>query len=133
MTDTGFPRFKRRSVAPVYQPAVVYEHRRGSARERGYDKAWDRFSVAWRRRHPFCAMCEQEGRDVICDVVDHMIPLVDGGEKLDPENVWSLCHLHHSRTKAEWERYARKHGLIAKLPEWCRHPEKRPAKFRGRS
>jgi 5-methylcytosine-specific restriction endonuclease McrA len=130
MSDTGFPRFKRATVAP-YKPRVGPPGlHRGSSRERGYDRAWDQFSVAWRRQNPFCAMCEQNGRDVVCDVVDHMIPLVDGGERLAPENVWSLCHLCHSRTKAEWERYARARGLIEMLPEWCRNPGSRPRKFR---
>jgi 5-methylcytosine-specific restriction protein A len=86
--------------------------------------------VAYRRQHPFCEECEAKGVDRICDVVDHMIPLVDGGEKFDLENVWSLCNRCHNGLKRDMERFARANGLIHELPKWCRKPDTRPAKFR---
>lgn len=130
MTDTGFPRFAKKRVAPMYVPKPSGPEFRGSPRERGYDRAWDQFSVAYRRRNPFCEACEQQGVDRICDVVDHMIPLADGGDRLEVENVWSLCHEHHNRLKRDMERFARATDQVHMLPTWCRNPALRPHKFR---
>lgn len=38
------------------------ELRKTSPRERGYDAAWDRLSVAARKRQPFCTDCGSEER-----------------------------------------------------------------------
>jgi hypothetical protein len=132
VSDVGFPRFRKKSVAPRFQPATPGEFFRGTSRERGYDRRWDQFSVAYRRQNPFCAECESLGIDRVCDVVDHMVPLADGGEKFDVQNVWSLCNPHHNGMKRDLERYARANGLLHELPKWCRDPESRPPKFRQR-
>jgi 5-methylcytosine-specific restriction endonuclease McrA len=121
---TKFPRVQQRSAST--------ERFRGSARERGYDRQWDLMSAAYRRKNPFCAFCEQDGRDILCDDVDHMIPVADDGPVHDVENLISLCRPHHNGLKRDLERYARAHGQIGLLPTWCREPETRPEKFRGR-
>lgn len=98
-----------------------------SASERGYDAKWTRLSVAQRRKHPFCRFCEQEGREtVIAEDVDHIIPLEDGGARLDPANLQSLCKRHHYGLKARLQDYARRMGLIEQLPDWCADPTMRP-------
>lgn len=118
---------KRR--APAFQ-VVVIKSRRTSPRLRGYDSKWDRASERYRRKKPFCAWCEQEGRLEYAALVDHKIPIVDGGEMFDPANWWVLCVKHHG-TKAEMERAARQSGEIEKLPLWCDDPTARPARFRA--
>ena len=103
---------------------------RGSPRERGYDSKWDRLSIAYRKRNPFCAWCSQAGRDTLTDVVDHMIPVVDRPElRHDWKNLLALCKHHHGM-KFSLETYARESGLLDKLPEWCREPSSRPLQFR---
>lgn len=39
---------------------IVSESRRGTAKSRGYDAAWDRLSKRARRRQPFCSDCGRE-------------------------------------------------------------------------
>jgi hypothetical protein len=104
---------------------------RSSPRLRGLDTKWDRLSVAFRRKNPFCRFCEQEGRDALAEVVDHMIPR-DARPDLTYEwgNLQSLCKLHHDGLKQRMEMHARKIGAVDDLPDWCRYPELRPARFR---
>jgi len=42
-------------------------------------------------------MCEAEGRVTIADVVDHIVPIEDGGARLDVNNLRSLCTKHHEQ------------------------------------
>lgn len=101
---------------------------RDSPRERGYNAGWDRFSIRYRARNPFCAVCMEKGRLTFCDVVDHKLPLKQGGGLLDPDNVWGLCSVHHS-WKGRLEAYAEATGQVDKLVEWCDTPDRRPARM----
>lgn len=127
------PRFKPAIPAPVAQNAQKIAHVgsfRGSPRERGYDAKWDKISLQFRRRHPFCILCEQRGLDTLTDLVDHIIPVVDRPDlRYDWENLCSLCRRCHGK-KYQMEVFAREHGLLDVLPIWVRAPERRPAQFR---
>lgn len=112
---------------PQTRPKPLY---RDSPRDRGYSAAWDRFSANWRQRKPFCEACKQAGRLRFCEVVDHKLPLHHGGDLLDPDNTWSLCHYHHNGLKAQLEAAAVKTQQLDKLVEWCDNPESRPARLR---
>ncbi len=49
---------------------------------------------------PLCRMC---GR--LADLVDHIVPIMDGGAVLDEENLQSLCTACHARkTQADLAR-----------------------------
>lgn len=101
---------------------------RGSRHERGYDARWERASADHRRRFPICVECERHEFIVVCDVVDHKIPVSERPElRMDPANWWSLCHSCHNGIKRRMEAYAKKAGLIDKLILWCDDPSSRPA------
>lgn len=117
--------FRKRSPAHT---ARMIRPKRTSPRERGYSSRWDRLSKAYRREHPFCQWCEQIGRLRPVAVVDHKIPVVDGGAVFEPQNWWGLCLPHHG-IKTEMERYARLHDQIDRLVIWCDEPSARPARF----
>ena len=77
--------------------------RRGSARERGYSTAWDKFSRAFLRSNPLCEYCLGNGKTVAAEVTDHDIP-----HRGDPElfwnNSWTACCVScHSGLKARLE------------------------------
>lgn len=38
-------------------PRDSWQHRKGSARERGYDRTWDKLSIRARRLQPWCSDC----------------------------------------------------------------------------
>jgi len=69
---------------------VEYQRRLRQARptptQRGYGRAWQRYSRAWLRQHPTCARCGKPATDV------HHIDGV--GVSL---RVVSLCHSCHAR------------------------------------
>lgn len=102
-----------------------------SPRLRGYSSAWDRYSLNYRQRKPFCAFCEQEGDLRFCDVVDHKLPLGHGGALLDPDNTHGLCRSHHEGLKTKLEAYAVETGQLHRLVEWCDKPKMRPRLKQG--
>lgn len=70
-----------------------YDEKRGSARDRGYSREWDKFSKAWLSGHPLCEYCFNQGRVSAAELTDHIVP--HGG---DPNRFWpefeSDQHLH---------------------------------------
>lgn len=117
-----------RSPRPVRE--ISRRQERTSPRLRGYDSRWDRLSAEFRRRHPFCAWCQQQGRDILGDLVDHKIPVAEGGQIYHLANLWTLCTAHHGR-KTEMEEYARRNEALHLLPIWCDSPDERPQRFCG--
>lgn len=61
--------------------------KRGSAAERGYDADWRavRSLVLARDRHT-CRYCHRTAK-----TVDHVVPLAEGGARLDPNNLVACC------------------------------------------
>lgn len=50
-------------------------------------------------RHPLCAACEKEGRVTPATIVDHVIPLAEGGAD-DDTNKQGLCDPHNKQKSA---------------------------------
>ena len=127
------PRFRVTSQAPSAVKRTAAEksgHRRGTPHQRGYDSRWNALSIAYRRKHPRCERCAQEGRDELAALVDHIIPTVDRIELMHSwKNLWALCDACHG-WKYSLEEYARRNNLIDMLPTWCRDPGSRPDQFR---
>lgn len=72
-------------------------------------RAWRKTSQLYRKQHPLCESGEHDGIAVPVDVVDHKVPIQDGGEKFDWDNLQSLCHSCHSK-KTKQESINRKHS-----------------------
>ena len=67
-----------------------------SAAERGYGRAWQKASKRFLQAHPFCVICEREGRFTKAMVVDHTIPHRGDRELFwNQENWQPLCKHHH--------------------------------------
>jgi 5-methylcytosine-specific restriction enzyme A len=73
-----------------------YDTRRGSAASRGYDKDHRRWREVVLRRDPVCQDCQ----DALSTVADHIIPILQGGSRLDPSNGQGLCVACHNRKTA---------------------------------
>ena len=65
-------------------------------------------SSVWRKtrksyivRNPMCVHCKREGIDKFGTVIDHIIPISKGGEKLNPTNFQTLCESHHNSKSAK--------------------------------
>lgn len=76
---------------------------RPNARERGYDWAWEKVRAWHMREEPLCRHClERDGRCVPGEVVDHIRPINLGGERLDPDNLQTLCRrCHAAKTRTD--------------------------------
>lgn len=48
-----------------------------------------------------CVMCKAEGVIKQAELVDHIKPIMDGGEVFDWDNLQSLCHSHHNSKTAK--------------------------------
>lgn len=81
--------------------------RRPSARQRGYDRRWDKVRASFLREpeNCFCRRCRQQGRMTVATVVDHIVP-----HRGDPALFWDrsnwqpLCKPHHDGAKQREER-----------------------------
>lgn len=55
----------------------------------------------WKRNHaPLCEECKRLGITKRMYIVDHITPISEGGAKLDPANLQSLCNECHQRKRA---------------------------------
>lgn len=53
---------------------------------------WRRYRRWWLVLHPLCVFCGHPGQ-----MVDHVRPIKDGGERLDPKNTQTSCFRCHNR------------------------------------
>ena len=75
---------------------TAYDQRRGSARERGYDRKWERRRRWHLEAEPFCRVCGGPGNEV-----DHVIPHRGAQWLFDLKgNLQTLCEHHHAKKTA---------------------------------
>ena len=84
------------------------KERRGSSRQRGYDKRWEKFRAAYLRERPLCVDClvkpfPGESPQPATEV-HHIRKLRDYPKlKYAEDNLMGLCHRHHSVRTAKGE------------------------------
>jgi len=78
----------------------VYNRTKRTGHEFYKTKAWKHFRAWFVRHNPVCVVCSENGRATPVDVVDHIIPIKQGGEPLSESNCQSLCNAHHNRKTA---------------------------------
>lgn len=75
------------------------DQQRGSAAARGYDSAWQRVQAEKLEAAPWCERCGSKAT-----LVHHRTPIRQGGARLDPANLESLCACCHAAAHPErWE------------------------------
>lgn len=83
-----------------HKPPPWKDRQRGSY-ERGYDHAWRMARNGYIQRHPVCEIrhfCEGDPGEE----VDHVIPLAQGGARLDEANMQTACkRCHRWKTQQE--------------------------------
>ena len=63
---------------------------------------WRKASKRWRDKNPLCVKCEVNGFVVKATVVDHIVRIEAGGDKLNEDNFQSLCtKCHNSKSGSE--------------------------------
>ena len=63
---------------------------------------WRKLRSAHKKLNPLCVMCLKDGFVVSMYVVDHIVPIIDGGAPLGLTNLQSLCApCHAKKTRAD--------------------------------
>jgi 5-methylcytosine-specific restriction protein A len=71
--------------------AAAAEAQRGTAAARGYDSAWQRRRLEVLERDDWTCRIGGPRCRVSATTVDHIIPLSEGGARLDPANLRAAC------------------------------------------
>jgi len=107
----GCPGLTRSKYCPLHkaheqQEEKQYARERGGAAQRGYDSVWQLLRLTYLHQHPICEQCQQNGLIVPAVLVHHIVPIKDGGARLDPSNLRSLCQSCHEAIhgKDRWKR-----------------------------
>ena len=78
--------------------AAIRRKKFGTSNEQGYDWKWAKVSKLVRRQEPICRHC----KDKLAEMVDHIVPLRQGGERLALDNLQPLCNKCHGiKTEAD--------------------------------
>ena len=92
-----------------YKPVSRVESERKKQNIRDYDKhrperhkfynssEWKKLRDYVRRKNPLCAECLRNGIITEGDLVDHIVPIEEGGAKLDISNLQVLCNSCHNK------------------------------------
>jgi 5-methylcytosine-specific restriction protein A len=72
-----------------------FDSKRGSSSERGYDGRWQKARLTYLRHHPLCEKCQENNLITLAVLVHHIIPISDGGDRLNPDNLMALCNKCH--------------------------------------
>ena len=72
-----------------------YDEFRGSAAQRGYDSQWMKVRMMKLCMDPLCEEHLRKGEIVKAEMIHHIKPINEGGDRLDMENLMSLCFKCH--------------------------------------
>lgn len=92
------------------------ERNRLSSAERGYDATWRKARDRYIKRNPLCERCDSRGYTEPAELVHHIVPLEDGGARLDPDNLKSLCYACHSIIHEQMDKSDKQVHLVCGPP-----------------
>ena len=61
---------------------------------------WRKAAKRFKDKNPLCVECDKHGIVTQVKVVDHIVPINKGGEKLNEANFQSLCESCHNKKSA---------------------------------
>lgn len=97
-----------------------YRRRTATTDARGYGADWQRLRNAFIATYPLCVGCWVAGKMEPATHVDHVTPFSgkDDAQRLDWDNLQSLCHRCHMGPKAAIQGRCRRQDVAA---EWAKH------------
>ena len=81
-----------------------------------HSREWRQARDRHLKKHPLCVVCNRPA-----DIVDHKDEISDGGCKLCPENLQSMCQTHHNQKTADTTK--RRGGAVESLQTQSPHTE----------
>lgn len=89
----------------------IKDNRERDAIERRYGtQKWSSLRAAVLRREPMCRACRAQGRYVAATVVDHIVPVRDGGRMYDWFNLQPLCVACHNAKHLQMRKVRNRDG-----------------------
>jgi len=62
---------------------------------------WLSVKKQYLKEHPLCVECLKSGKRTRATIVDHIVPIKQGGDKFSESNLQALCWSCHSRKSVE--------------------------------
>ena len=88
----------KKSVRRPWQPERKVQSGRTHSNTKFYQSSeWRKLRALQMERQPLCEECERKGVATVARVADHVVPINQGGEPLNLDNLQSLCHTCHNR------------------------------------
>ena len=86
----------------IKQKQTPYFHKYDECKKFYGSSIWRNLRSRWLRDHPFCYLCEKEGRTTLATDIHHIQPFTRGATEYeqwqlftDEDNLVSLCDHHH--------------------------------------
>jgi len=93
-TEPGCPAFaehRGKCAAHALRAQRAYDASRGSRQERGYGPGWETVRAAVLERDRYLCQIRGPRCSRIATTVDHIRPVLAGGDRLDPANLRASC------------------------------------------
>ena len=106
----GCPELTEGTYCPPHKKIMDAQYD-ARCRDRGaaefyHSKEWKRLRQNFLIENPFCVECRKAGKLTKATVVDHIVPIRQGGPALDENNLQSLCaSCHGSKSIREGSRF----------------------------
>jgi len=82
---------------PPWMPKREAHGRRVNANSAFYNSpAWRKNRLAYLMQNPYCVLCMEDDRIEPATVVDHIVRVNDGGDRMAWHNLQSLCSTCHN-------------------------------------
>lgn len=62
---------------------------------------WKKLRASFMIQNPLCVHCKKEGFFTEATVADHIVPINEGGDPWDRNNLQALCKKHHDIKSAK--------------------------------
>ena len=106
----GCPELTNERYCPKHKKLTNAQYDAGlrnhDAAEFYHSREWKSLRQDYLIEHPFCVECSKNGKLTKATVVDHIVPIRQGGPALDERNLQALCaSCHGSKSIREGSRY----------------------------
>ena len=91
VNTTKMPNVPKRKQRPWLQGSQQQSKERLQRNKFYHSTAWRKLRTTFIKQHPLCVECDGVGQ-----VIDHIVPIKQGGESLAWENLQTMCHRCHN-------------------------------------
>ena len=106
----GCPNLTEETYCPIHRKLVNQKYNRYQRNQEAQSfynsSAWRKLRARFLIEHPFCVECRKNGKLTKATVVDHVVPIRQGGPAFEENNLQALCaSCHGSKSIKEGSRY----------------------------